>query len=94
MQDDATLADLVEVSGLHVKTVEKTMRVFRSHGIVHISDYIQDAYGRDAFIVYRLGEGKDKKKFRIPDAERTRRCKLRKKMLNLHPTSLLTVSQS
>ena len=90
IENDATIADLAEVSGLHYKTVEMMMRTFKSHGLVHISDYLQDLRGRDLFIVYRWGQGKDKKKFRIPSREKTKIWRERKKMANLHPTSLLS----
>ncbi len=89
LQDDATIADLAEVSGLHYKTVEMMMRTFKSHGLVHISDYLPDIRGRDLFIVYRWGQGKDKKKFRMPSKEKTKIWRDKKKMANLHPTSLL-----
>ena len=91
IENDATIADLAEVSGLHYKTVELMMRTFKSHGLVHISDYLQDLRGRDLFIVYRWGQGKDKKKFRIPSKEKTKIWRERKKMANLHPTSLLSI---
>lgn len=90
LQDDATIADLAEVSGLHYKTVEKMMRTFKSHGLVHISDYLQDLRGRDLFIVYRWGQGKDKKKFCMPSKEKTKLWRERKKAVSLHPTSLLS----
>ena len=91
IENDATIADLAEVSGLHYKTVELMMRTFKSHGLVHISDYLQDLRGRDLFIVYRWGQGKDKKKFCMPSKEKTKIWRERKKMANLHPTSLLSI---
>ncbi len=91
IQDDASLTDLEEISGMHRVTLERLMRTLKKHGLVHIGDWLPDKLGRDAYKVYRWGKGKDKSRFRQTDAEKTRRWRERKKLISLHPTSLLSV---
>jgi DNA-binding transcriptional ArsR family regulator len=91
LEDEASISDLEEASGLHRKTVEKLMRIFKEHKLVYVSDYLPDKMGRDSYKVYSWGKGKDKERYRQTGKERQRKCREMKRRVSLHPTSLLSI---
>jgi predicted ArsR family transcriptional regulator len=91
MNNDATLSQIADKTGLHVITVGNLMQTFRKHKLVHVCDWLPDRMGRDATMVIRWGAGRDVKRFRMSGKERQRLCRERKKaQVITHPVSLIT----
>lgn len=88
INNDATLKQLANESGLHVVTASNLIKTFRKHKLVHICEWEMDKLGRDQTMVIRWGEGKDVKRFKMSGKERQRLCRARKKAIT-HPVSLL-----
>jgi hypothetical protein len=89
LSNDATVHDLHNETGLHRVTVSRLIRTFRKHKLVHICDWETDKWGRDQTMVFKWGQGKDKKRFSMTSAERSRLYRQRKKEVATHPVSLL-----
>lgn len=75
----ATTEELAEVSGLAPVTVRNLFRTLKRHGVAHIAAWHPDAWGRDAFVVWGLGPGKDAPRRRKSTAEICRDYRERKK---------------
>lgn len=90
MSNDATLKKLSEKIGLNVITTGKLLRVFKKYKLIHICDWENDRLGRDQIMVFRWGDGKDLKRFKMSSKERQRLYRSRKKsQIITHPTSLI-----
>ena len=89
INNDATLSQIADKTGLHVVTVGNLMKTFRKHKLVHICEWNTDRLGRDQTMVIRWGEGKDVKRFRMSGRERQRLHRERKREIAIHPISLL-----
>lgn len=86
--DEPMSIDMMEdLTGLHRQTLYKLMRCFKRHKIVYVSDWEPDRHGRDAKAVYAIGNKKDKPRYCMSHAERSRRYRERKKLLVI-PTSI------
>lgn len=70
--------ELAEMTGLHYVTVLQYCRELYHAGAVHICMWVKDDRGRDLTKIYKLGEGSDKKRQRIPD--NVRQAKYREKL--------------
>lgn len=79
LKEPQSLDALEEETGLSRSTLYRMFKTLRKHKVVHISDWEQDTRGRDAIAVYKLGAGRDKSKYKISGAERTRRYRERLK---------------
>lgn len=75
-----TAYEAVEQTGIHIVTAQSLMRALKKNSVVHVYSWRQDDMGRDATPVYVLGEGLDKPRRKLTDAQRQRRYK-EKKML-------------
>lgn len=75
--------ELANLTGLHYVTVLQYCRELYHAGAAHICMWNKDERGRDNIKIYKLGEGKDKKRQRMTDAERQARYreKLKQKKL-------------
>lgn len=82
----ASCQDLVDVSGLHLVTVQSLMRVLNRHKVVHIAGWNPDSRGRDTSAVFAFGKGRDVKRRVKPKAEIAADYRARKQM------KLLTVA--
>lgn len=58
LQDGATVAEMVDDTGLHVATVRRWMRHLHSAKLVHISGHERSA-GPWPYRVWRWGQGRD-----------------------------------
>lgn len=65
MDEPQTLTMLQELTGLHRVTLYRLFRTLKKHRIVHVSGWEQDRRGRDMYPVFKMGEGKDKPKFKM-----------------------------
>lgn len=68
-----TAHDIADHTGMHVLTVQRTLRPMHRRGLVHISGYEKDAQGRSVIRVWRFGEGKDAKRPPPKDRAQKRR---------------------
>ena len=87
LTEPSTAHELAEETGLHSVTVQSLMRTLKKHKVVHVCEWEVDRLGRDVTPVYKLGEGRDKKRRRLTTAERHARSRARKAEL----TTLLGV---
>lgn len=62
LMDGATLAEMVEESGLYFNTIAKLLRVMHRQHTVHISAWEPDTIGRQTVRVWKFGEKVDAKK--------------------------------
>lgn len=66
-------AELAASTGLHYMTVLDYTRHLHREGAAHIAEFRADTRGRDSIKVYKLGPGKDAKRYALSAAERTKR---------------------
>ncbi len=81
LADPVTAREIVEEVGLHLVTVQSLLRTFKKHKLIYVCAWEQDAMGRDAIPIYKLGSGKDKLRRKLTPAERQARYKERKMTL-------------
>ena len=74
--------ELSEETGLHYVTVLDYCRQLHKHKVIHIAAWEKDSRGRDIKKVYKLGKGRDAKREAMTHAERQKRCRERKKLLD------------
>lgn len=82
-EGDHRVRDLAEITGLAELTVYWYCRELHRVKAVHIAHYAEDARGYRTATVYKLGEGKDAKKVRFSDKERTARYRAKLKAQEL-----------
>jgi hypothetical protein len=88
LDNESTIHQFAEATGFHIVTSGRILRTFHKYKLVHIANWEQDRRGRDSVRVYKWGQGKDVKRFKMTPAQRQqRRRDLLKKIK--HPTSLL-----
>jgi hypothetical protein len=80
---DHTVRDLAEITGLQELTVYHYCRELHRVKAVHIAHYAEDARGYRTATVYKLGQGKDAKRPRFSDKERTARYRAKLKAQEL-----------
>lgn len=78
-----TCDQLAEMTGLAYVTVLHYTRELLAHKVIFIDHWEKDAYGRDALKVYKLGDGKNKKRSRLTDRERSARYRAKKKQAEM-----------
>lgn len=76
--------ELAELTGLHYVTVLTYTREMHKSGACHICMWEQDSRGRDMVKVYKIGAGRDAKRFKLTPAERQARVRAKKRELSLH----------
>ena len=62
LHEGATTVELENVSGLHVHTIWRWIRVLRAQKIVYVQGWERDARGCNIVRVYKLGDGRDAKR--------------------------------
>jgi len=73
MEGTYSCAELADMTGLHYVTVLQYTRELHEAGAARICMWVKDERGRDLIKVYKLGEGNDKKRHRMTDAQRQAR---------------------
>lgn len=81
-----TCQELADETGLHYVTVLQYTRELHRVGAAHIAGWEKDYRGRDLAKIYKLGEGKDKKRQRKTDAEKQIAYRAKKKQIKLIQT--------
>ena len=62
LEGPSTAQDLASHTGMHVLTVQRTLRPLYRRGLVHISGWEKDSQGRWVVRVFKFGPGKDAKR--------------------------------
>lgn len=75
-----TAQDIAEHSGMHVLTVQRTLRAMYRRKVLHIASWERDAAGRMSIRVFALGSGRDAKKPIKPRSQMNREWRARKVM--------------
>jgi hypothetical protein len=76
---DSTVAQLLEVTGLHRQTVGNILRAFHKLDVIHITNWLPDGTGRQQTPIYRWGVGIDVKRRVLTGAERQQRQRDKRK---------------
>jgi hypothetical protein len=76
--------EIAEHTGLHYGTVGKWLRAWHKLGIVHISAWDNNAYGRPRIKLYTFGAGKDVKPRIKSSREIARDYRARRKLREMH----------
>lgn len=77
-----TCQELAEITGLHYVTVLQYTRELHAAGAAHICAWEKDKLGRDALKVYKIGEGTDKRRARMSEAQRQARYRSKQRAIN------------
>lgn len=72
--------ELADETGLHYVTVLDYTRYLHREGAAYIVEYQQDTLGRDSIKVFKLGAGKDAKRYALTQAQRSARCRAGKRL--------------
>ena len=91
MENPATVYDLSEEIGLHIRTCRELMNLFRKHKIVHISGWAEDKAGKIHIPIYKLGEARDKKRIPKSGALRNKIYRQNKKLREMTLSTLQPV---
>ena len=94
MENPTTVYDLCEEIGLHIRTCRELMNLFKKHKIVHISGWAEDKAGKIHIPIYKLGEGRDKKRVTKSGALRTKTYRENKKLREMTLSTLQPVHGS
>jgi DNA-binding transcriptional ArsR family regulator len=62
MEGPCTAQDLADHTGMHLLTVQRTLRPLYRRKLVHISGWEKDAQGRHVIRVFKMGADKDAKR--------------------------------
>lgn len=81
LEGEHTCHELAGLTGLHYLTVLQYARELHAAKAAHICRWEKDSRGRDALKVYKIGRGKDAKRTRMPETERTRNYRARKRSI-------------
>lgn len=81
LTDEMTAHEIVNETGIHIITAQSLMRCLKKHKVVHVCGWEKDRLGRDSTPIYKLGEGRNKPRARISDAEKARRYRAKKAAL-------------
>lgn len=76
--------ELADETGLHYVTVLTYTRELHRAGAAHISMWEKDDRGRDIIKIYKIGVGKDAKRYRSTSAERQRRLREKRKAMAMN----------
>ena len=83
MDEPQSTHELVEVTGLHLVTVQSLMRVLKRHKVIHIFGWDTDRLGRDTTPIFKLGHGRNKPRRKKTAAERQAQYRAKKAQINL-----------
>ena len=83
-ENDYDYHELAELTGLHVNTIGEYMRCLHREGAVHVCDWHKDKLGRDTTPVFRMGEGRDKKRHKLSDVQKSARHRAKKKAVAMN----------
>lgn len=75
----ASVADLVEETGLTKATVRKYLNALYNHGVVRISAWERTTMNRPVIAVYRVGQPEDVRQPRMTPTERKAKYRAKKK---------------
>lgn len=78
-----TCIELAQETGLHYVTVLNYTRAMHRAGAAHICRWEPDTRGRHLIKIYKIGAGKDAKRFKLTQAERQARVRLKNKNIAL-----------
>ena len=78
-----TCIELAQETGLHYGTVLNYTREMHKAGAAHICRWEPDIRGRHLIRVYKIGAGKDAKRFKLTHAERQARVRAKHKNMAL-----------
>jgi predicted ArsR family transcriptional regulator len=84
----ASPQEIAELTGVRLATAQEWMRSLRKEGCVHISGWLPDKRGRDVTAVYKMGNGADKPRYRMTDAEKGAKYRAKKRAMKIQ--SMLT----
>lgn len=76
--------ELADESGLHYVTVLAYTKYLHREGAAHIAEYREDSQGRDAIKIYKIGVGKDAKRYKLTGAQRAARSRENRKAREMH----------
>lgn len=76
--------ELADESGLHYVTVLAYTKYLHREGATHIAEYREDSQGRDAIKIYKIGVGKDAKRYKLTGAQRAARSRENRKAREMH----------
>lgn len=71
--------ELADNTGLHYHTVRDYVNALHRERLVHIFAWDKDSYGRDCKPLWIYGQGRDKKRERMTQAERQQRHRSKKR---------------
>ena len=91
MESPATVYELTEEIGLHIRTCRELMNLFKKHQVVHISGWAEDKAGKIHIPIYSLGYAKDKKRITKSGALRTKTYRANKKLREMTLSTLQPV---
>ena len=91
MESPATVYELCEEIGLHIRTCRELMNLFKKHQIVHISGWAEDKAGKIHIPIYSLGYAKDKKRITKSGSLRTKNYRENKKLREMILSTLQPV---
>lgn len=74
-----SFAELAENTGLHYHTIRDYVNALHRERLVHIFAWDKDSYGRDCKPLWIYGQGRDKKRERMTQAERQQRHRSKKR---------------
>ena len=94
MESPATVYELTEEIGLHIRTCRELMNLFKKHQVVHISGWAEDKAGKIHIPIYSLGEGKDKKRITKSDSLRVKTYRTNKKLREMPLSTLQPVREN
>lgn len=83
-EDDYDNHELAELIGLHLNTVSEYTRCLHKEKAIHVCGWNKDRRGRDVTPIFRMGEGRDKKRQRFTPAQIAARYRARKKAKGLN----------
>ncbi len=78
-----TAFELAEETGLGIRTIRPYLTAMHKVGVIHITEWTEDAIGHRSMKVYKLGPGKDVPKPRMTNAETRRRYRNKQKQIKL-----------
>ncbi len=80
-QNPHTPHELVEETGLFIRTVRQYLHALDKAGAVHICGWVKDARGADHTPVYKMGPGKRAVRSKMTHAERQARYRAKQQAL-------------
>lgn len=73
MDGELSVHELAEEIGMHRVTAYRYCFALHREGVIHVTGYRIDTLGRDGSRIFKLGAGKDVKRYALSRAEQYRR---------------------